>query len=76
MVFLGNNKYTVVGEIGKGSYARILKLQDVKEPSKAIALKQQKPACPWEYYISKEIQRRLSTEGEVMEHTGVCGIEV
>ena len=63
--FPGNNKYNIIGEIGKGSYARILKLQDVKVSSQSIALKQQKPACPWEFYISKEIQRRLKTDLEV-----------
>jgi hypothetical protein len=64
--FSGNNKYNIVGEIGKGSYARILKLQDVKKPNEMMALKQQKPACPWEFYISAEIQRRLRTSKEVM----------
>lgn len=53
---LGDDVYTIVGEIGKGAYAKVLKA-NIK--SNTVALKIEKPACKWEYYIAKEIQNRI-----------------
>lgn len=57
---IGNERFAIIGEIGRGSYARILKAHVVQKPAKLVALKQQKPACLWEYYISEQIRRRLN----------------
>uniref|UniRef100_A0A1B6KB65 Protein kinase domain-containing protein n=1 Tax=Graphocephala atropunctata TaxID=36148 RepID=A0A1B6KB65_9HEMI len=53
---LGNVKYSVVGELGKGAYARVLKATREGQP---VALKQQRPAWEWEWYIVQELQSRL-----------------
>lgn len=50
---------TFLGEIGKGSYARIVKAKLNDKSALERALKIQKPACYWEWYIGKEIQHRL-----------------
>uniref|UniRef100_A0A1B6F5J3 Protein kinase domain-containing protein n=1 Tax=Cuerna arida TaxID=1464854 RepID=A0A1B6F5J3_9HEMI len=55
-VKLGNTKYSLIGELGKGSYARVLKATRDGQP---VALKQQRPAWEWEWYIVQELQSRL-----------------
>ncbi|XP_046394845.1 uncharacterized protein LOC124162375 isoform X2 [Ischnura elegans] len=45
--------------IGQGSYAKIYKGYSAKW-KKMVALKVQKPACPWEFYISNEINSRVT----------------
>lgn len=56
---------TFLGTLGKGSYARVVKAQvdDKSVPEKALKI--QKPACVWEWYISKEIQHRLQDSEKV-----------
>lgn len=56
-LFVGDVKYSVVGELGKGNYARVLKATRNGQP---VALKQQRPAWEWEWYIVQELQSRLS----------------
>lgn len=48
-----------LSELGKGSYARVVKVALADNKTVEKALKIQKPACMWEWYISKEIQYRL-----------------
>lgn len=55
-IVTGPTKYSVVGELGKGNYARVVKAM---RDSKPVALKQQRPACQWEWYIAKELYHRL-----------------
>lgn len=59
-----------IGDLGKGSYARVIKAQcDDKNSGKVEkALKIQKPACLWEWYIFKEIQHRLK-DSEKVQYT-------
>lgn len=59
MSYLGNNKMTFLNELGKGAYARVIKARVDDKNGTEMALKIQKPACTWEWYISKEIQQRL-----------------
>ncbi|XP_073987420.1 mitotic checkpoint serine/threonine-protein kinase BUB1-like isoform X3 [Rhodnius prolixus] len=58
---LGNEVYTVAGDIGKGAYARIVKAT-VK--NRMCALKVEKPACKWELYICREIQKRVAASAK------------
>lgn len=58
---LGNEIYTIAGDIGKGAYARIVKAS-VK--NRMCALKVEKPACKWEHYICREIQKRVAPSGK------------
>jgi hypothetical protein len=58
IVFEGSEVYTVLGEIGKGAYARVVKATE--ESSKRVcALKVEKPPCVWEYYICSQLKLRL-----------------
>lgn len=65
IIHLGQNKMTILSEIGKGSYARVVKIRSDGEKAVEKALKIQKPACVWEWYISKEIQHRLRDSEKV-----------
>jgi len=58
---------TLLNEIGKGSYARVMKVRSDGENAVERALKIQKPACAWEWYISKEIKYRLKDSEKVNE---------
>ncbi|CAH1405988.1 unnamed protein product [Nezara viridula] len=53
---LGDDSYSIQGEIGKGAYARVMK---ATKGNNTVALKVEKPACRWEFYIAKEIQTRV-----------------
>ena len=44
--------------LGKGTYGTVFKAMDLQN-NKVVALKTQKPAWVWEYYISREIKNRL-----------------
>lgn len=65
---LGPNKMTLINEIGKGSYARVVKVRPDGENAVERALKIQKPACAWEWYISKEIKHRLKDSEKVLSY--------
>lgn len=54
-----------LSEIGRGSYARVVRARTADENSEHRALKIQKPSCPWEWYICKEIQHRLKDSEKV-----------
>lgn len=54
-VTLDNTKYSILGEIGKGGYARALK---AKKAGQMVVLKHQKPSWVWEWYIIHEIKAR------------------
>ncbi|BES88369.1 Mad3/BUB1 homology region 1 [Nesidiocoris tenuis] len=56
---LGKEIYTTFGDLGKGAYARVVKASIDKM---AVALKIEKPACKWEFYIAKEIQKRTDSK--------------
>lgn len=66
MFCLGNNKIKFLSELGKGSYARVVKARVDDKNGTEMALKIQKPACAWEWYISKEIQLRLKDSEKVI----------
>ncbi|XP_026817078.1 mitotic checkpoint serine/threonine-protein kinase BUB1-like [Rhopalosiphum maidis] len=65
---LGQNKMTLLNEIGKGSYARVMKVRLDGENAVERALKIQKPACAWEWYISKEIKHRLKDSEKALSY--------
>jgi hypothetical protein len=65
MFCIGDSKMLFLGEIGKGSYARVVRTRTADKNSEQRALKIQKPSCTWEWYISKEIQHRLKDSEKV-----------
>ncbi|XP_050530497.1 mitotic checkpoint serine/threonine-protein kinase BUB1-like [Daktulosphaira vitifoliae] len=62
---LGSTKMSFLNELGKGSYARVVKARPDCEGAAERALKLQKPACAWEWYIGKEIQYRLKETDKI-----------
>lgn len=59
VVSIGYGRYVVEKVLGKGSFGSVFKAFDVCE-NRTVALKYQKPANKWEFYICREIQARLS----------------
>ncbi|XP_044751997.1 mitotic checkpoint serine/threonine-protein kinase BUB1 beta-like isoform X2 [Coccinella septempunctata] len=57
-VSVGGDQYMVEKILGKGTFGTVYKAQDYKN-GKPVALKYQKPANKWEFYICREIQTRL-----------------
>ncbi|XP_050431084.1 mitotic checkpoint serine/threonine-protein kinase BUB1 beta-like [Adelges cooleyi] len=62
---LGSTKMSFLTELGKGTYARVVKARPEGEGAAERALKLQKPACAWEWYIGKEIQHRLTESDKI-----------
>jgi hypothetical protein len=60
-VQLGSREYVIGGLLGKGAYACVYSAsyrQSDSCLSETFALKVQSPACPWEFYICDQLQRR------------------
>ncbi|GJQ82791.1 Bub1 [Trypoxylus dichotomus] len=59
MVAIGDDKYFVEKMLGKGTYGSVFKAIDCQS-KQVVALKFQKPANKWEYYVCRELQARLA----------------
>ncbi|XP_074641386.1 uncharacterized protein LOC141899120 isoform X2 [Tubulanus polymorphus] len=61
-LILGDDTYMVDTKIGEGAFGKVYTAQTYEDllGSDRICLKIQTPACPWEFYISCELQKRLS----------------
>ncbi|XP_046620322.1 uncharacterized protein LOC124305212 [Neodiprion virginianus] len=59
MVTLGTEAYDLEKCLGKGTYGTVYKGINL-QTGQAVALKTQKPAWVWEYYIAREIKARLT----------------
>ncbi|KAL3282790.1 hypothetical protein HHI36_005955 [Cryptolaemus montrouzieri] len=57
-LFLRQGQYLVEKVLGKGTFGTVYKALDMKQGYN-VALKYQKPANKWEFYICREIQTRL-----------------
>ncbi|VVC45745.1 Protein kinase domain,Mad3/Bub1 homology region 1,Serine/threonine-protein kinase, active [Cinara cedri] len=73
---LDHNKMTFICELGKGSYARVIKARSDEKNSVEKAFKIQKPACVWEWYILKEIQHRLKDSEKISYFVNMDNIHV
>ncbi|XP_024943034.1 uncharacterized protein LOC107269786 isoform X2 [Cephus cinctus] len=58
-VTLGTDAYEIEKCLGKGTYGTVFKAVSLKT-GQTVALKTQKPAWVWEYYIAKEVKSRLT----------------
>ncbi len=56
-----NETYDVLKEIGKGAYAKIYLIQNKNAKDKKYALKVDRQATAWEFYITEIIHERLAT---------------
>lgn len=57
-IVVGNNQFSVNKLIAKGSFGMIYSGRNIKT-GEIVAMKQEKPPCLWEYYISVELRDRL-----------------
>ncbi|XP_012270079.1 uncharacterized protein LOC105694202 isoform X2 [Orussus abietinus] len=58
-ITLGTDVYELETCLGKGTYGKVFKAFN-SQTHQTVALKTQKPACVWEYYIAREIKTRLT----------------
>ncbi|KAM3967265.1 bub1 kinase [Aphomia sociella] len=57
-ISIGNNKFSIEKQLGKGNYGAVFLCLDVHS-NKSVAVKYQKPSRPWEFYICQEIKARI-----------------
>lgn len=55
----------VTGQCGEGAFAKVYEVQPLilDGSTNGKVLKVQKPACPWEFYISHVLHERISSMG-------------
>ncbi|KAG5889015.1 hypothetical protein JTB14_033944 [Gonioctena quinquepunctata] len=58
-VYIGGEKYILEKQLGKGTFGTVFKALDL-DSNTTVALKFQKPANKWEFYICRELQARLA----------------
>ncbi|XP_068631003.1 uncharacterized protein BubR1 isoform X2 [Battus philenor] len=58
MISVGNNKFSIEKQLGKGNYGAVFLCMDLHS-NKSVAVKYQKPSRPWEFYICQEIKARI-----------------
>ncbi|KAK6171390.1 hypothetical protein SNE40_019589 [Patella caerulea] len=77
-VDLGGDTYQIKSCIGTGGFAKIFKVspmlndylditEEITEICTDVVLKVQKPVCRWEFYICKEIEKRLQLLNEPVD---------
>ncbi|XP_011300124.1 uncharacterized protein, partial [Fopius arisanus] len=59
VVTLGTDTYEMERKLGKGTYGTVMKAVS-GQTGQAVALKTQRPAWVWEYYIAREIKARIT----------------
>lgn len=55
---IGSEDYLIDKQLGKGRYGTVFKAVDWT--GRQVALKYEKPANKWEFYICRELQQRLA----------------
>ncbi|GAV80586.1 Pkinase domain-containing protein/Mad3_BUB1_I domain-containing protein [Cephalotus follicularis] len=63
VIELGGKKYQIKGCAGKGGFAQVFKAHVNGNPDDIIALKIQTPAFPWEFYMYRQLDQRISDKG-------------
>ncbi|WOL05218.1 hypothetical protein Cni_G13945 [Canna indica] len=59
IVELGGIKYQIKGCSGLGGFAKVYKAYIESNPDDVVALKIQKPAFPWEFYMYRQLDKRI-----------------
>ncbi|XP_004303098.1 PREDICTED: mitotic checkpoint serine/threonine-protein kinase BUB1 isoform X2 [Fragaria vesca subsp. vesca] len=80
---IGRTKYQITGCAGQGAFAEVYKAYVNCNPDDVVALKIQKPAFPWEFYMYRELDERISDKerssfgfAQRMNHYSDCSILV
>ncbi|KAJ0982942.1 hypothetical protein J5N97_011197 [Dioscorea zingiberensis] len=60
IIELGGCKYQIKGCSGLGGFAQVYKAYVDSNPDDVVALKIQKPAFPWEFYMYRQLDKRIS----------------
>ncbi|KAL7000420.1 non-specific serine,threonine protein kinase [Sarracenia purpurea var. burkii] len=59
VVDIGGKKYEIKGCAGRGGFAQVFKAYVNRNPDDVVALKIQKPAFLWEFYMYRQLDERL-----------------
>ncbi|KAM0952193.1 putative protein kinase BUB family [Dioscorea sansibarensis] len=60
IIELGGCKYQIKGCSGLGGFAQVYKAYVDSNPDAVVALKVQKPAFPWEFYMYRQLDKRIT----------------
>ncbi|XVE92741.1 hypothetical protein REPUB_Repub01dG0125700 [Reevesia pubescens] len=60
VIEIGGKKYQIKGCAGQGGFAQVFKAYIDSNPDDVVALKIQKPAFPWEFYMYRQLDERIS----------------
>ncbi|XP_077242210.1 protein kinase and Mad3-BUB1-I domain-containing protein isoform X2 [Tasmannia lanceolata] len=60
VIELGGKKYQIKGCSGQGGFAEVFKAYVDSNPDDVVALKIQRPAFPWEFYMYRLLDERIS----------------
>ncbi|XP_022748931.1 mitotic checkpoint serine/threonine-protein kinase BUB1 [Durio zibethinus] len=60
IIEIGGKKYQIKGCAGQGGFAQVFKAYIDSNPHDVVALKIQKPAFPWEFYMYRQLDERIS----------------
>ncbi|KAG8386863.1 hypothetical protein BUALT_Bualt03G0193200 [Buddleja alternifolia] len=58
-VDIGGEKYQIKGCAGSGGFAQVYKAYVNSNPDDVVALKVQKPPFPWEFYMYRQLDKRM-----------------
>uniref|UniRef100_A0A161ZU09 Protein kinase domain-containing protein n=1 Tax=Daucus carota subsp. sativus TaxID=79200 RepID=A0A161ZU09_DAUCS len=59
IIDIGGKKYQIIGCAGQGGFAQVFKAYVNSNPEDVVALKIQKPAFPWEFYMYRQLDMRI-----------------
>ncbi|KAA8524346.1 hypothetical protein F0562_010769 [Nyssa sinensis] len=59
VIEIGGKKYQIKGCAGQGGFAQVFKAYVNSNPDDVVALKIQKPAFPWEFYMYRQLDKRI-----------------
>ncbi|XP_075497955.1 mitotic checkpoint serine/threonine-protein kinase BUB1 isoform X2 [Primulina tabacum] len=62
---IGGNKYEIKGCAGQGGFAQVFKAYVDSNPDDVVALKIQKPPFPWEFYMYRQLDMRISEKERI-----------
>ncbi|KAJ4729775.1 mitotic checkpoint serine/threonine-protein kinase BUB1-like [Melia azedarach] len=60
MIEIGGKKYQIKGCAGQGGFGTVFKAYVNSNPDEVVAIKIQKPAFPWEFYMYRLLDHRIS----------------
>ncbi|KAJ1387974.1 Serine/threonine-protein kinase, active site [Sesbania bispinosa] len=60
VIEIGGKKYHIKGCAGQGGFAQVYKAYVNSDPDDVVALKIQKPAFSWEFYMYRQLDQRIS----------------